>query len=464
MKKSALKIICILIPIILILQAGSGIAKEVNQKSNSKNKLLETNIDDYLDQKNEGGDIKTKIYGDNWYAQGFIPNADWITGISIKISRHSKARSNNVKDDSLLDSVKNFINKNRSERPILSFIKNIISKKSSDSEAKTQIDIGDLTISLYSTRYYSTEPFRELRNKTYSKDEIDTNAEWIKFEFGEDPITDGPFLKDYCIVVHAEGGDQESYYEWYMNDENSYTEGFSYSSEDDGSSWDMVEDKDFCFRSYGWDYSEEPDGTEKRYAVFTYDPTETRFINDCNRYKSTFLSRPEWESDNIWIYEYNSERNKLENKLKELDEYENEDDIILFIYRGHQTTLTWANEYLDRFGSKSIAMIIDCCKSGYVANPFKINGREILASSSEDELSWGLSDGSGSVFPHYILKGLKNPSIDNNNDGWISTKEVFDYASPLTTSYMEKWNMPQHPQFYDYIDDRDILLISTSDI
>ena len=48
-----------------------------------------------------------------------------------------------------------------------------------------------------------------------------------------------------------------------------------------------------------------------------------------------------------------------------------------------------------------------------------------------------------------LSKGLPNPMVDKNHDEWISAQEAFDYAKPLTTRHMHKYNREQHPVMYD---------------
>jgi len=72
-------------------------------------------------------------------------------------------------------------------------------------------------------------------------------------------------------------------------------------------------------------------------------------------------------------------------------------------------------------------------------------------SSKEREESYGDRFGNTwyGIFSYYLIQGFTNPMVDKNHDEWISAQEAFDYAKPLTTRHMHKYNREQHPVMYD---------------
>jgi hypothetical protein len=60
-----------------------------------------------------------------------------------------------------------------------------------------------------------------------------------------------------------------------------------------------------------------------------------------------------------------------------------------------------------------------------------------------------------SIFTYYLVIGLKTSSTDIDCNGWISKREAFDYSSLRTTPYVQEHGQQQHPQFFNYIPNRD---------
>lgn len=408
--------------------------------------------DEYIDQKNEGGSEEVKVYGGYWYAQDFQPDADYLTGISIYVGKRDSLASN-LSDGSLNEMMWRL----DSRYPLIQVILNLFQKLRDYSwkynlkpESET-VDLGELTIALYSRSSSTGRPGMELRSISFSPKDIEAEAGWIKCSFFDNPITDRPFVNTYFIVVYAEGGDAEHYYTWkYSSDKYKYGTGFQ--SEDSGATWKMNRDRDFCFRSYGWDYSEVPDGIEKRWAIVTYHTGLETAFNDCNRIIDIFEQSPKWDSSNIFLYRFHEDYAKLEDKLAQLDQYENKDDVIVFVYIGHgggYVNFYYLQPYFDNFGSSTV-MIVDCCYAGDEVKNFIGGDREILASSKADEESWYGAvpkEGRGCFFTIFLCQALR--------EGYATTRTAFDVAAYRTTSFQSI----QHPQFFDGISSRDIELI-----
>ncbi len=78
----------------------------------------------------------------------------------------------------------------------------------------------------------------------------------------------------------------------------------------------------------------------------------------------------------------------------------------------------------------------------------------VLASSDDDEYSYGPSPGMEySVWTEFLVRGMKGPA-DDNGDGWVTAEEDYIWAAPETTSAQPS----MHPQLYDSDDKNEIPL------
>lgn len=390
---------------------------------------------DNIDQSQEKNDGEIKIYGGKRVAQSFIPTMGNLTKIEILIRCTHETHW-------LVELVRNLAQ----SFPFLEYLIPLLEQRLLNLP-------GHLIISLFGSQ--DGVPEEQMCDTTINRDVIPQENEWLVFDFSDIGVYAG---REYCISCTASWGDDSNCYQWCYGLGDPYVGGKAVSSSDSGLSWDEITNVDFCFRTYGEYTGEEPDGVEQRWAVLTYDP-DLNFgnnivsKNDCNNYRNNFLKYPEWKSGNIWIYNYDTEWSMVRDKLLELDQYENGDDIIVFIYVGHTEGLSWTNQYFNRYGS-TIAIIIDCCyaASRGAGESLKVSGREILFGSDSDSKSCYFEH--GALFSYYLNMGLNDPSTDTNNDKWISTREAFNYAKPRVGS--------QNPQFYDGIPDYDIPLVSTT--
>lgn len=113
---------------------------------------------------------------------------------------------------------------------------------------------------------------------------------------------------------------------------------------------------------------------------------------------------------------------------------------------------------LDTLKSKNIVAVIESCHSGEMidgAQDLCGDGRVILTSCSEEELSYFLYPRLSGLFSYYIIKGL-NGQADKNQDGWVSAEELFMFAEQRTIyrSYISSIFLgiepdSQYPQIYD---------------
>jgi hypothetical protein len=83
------------------------------------------------------------------------------------------------------------------------------------------------------------------------------------------------------------------------------------------------------------------------------------------------------------------------------------------------------------------------------------DGRVILTSSTEEELSYFLYPRLSGMFSYYIIKGLDGRA-DKNHDRWVSAEELYEFAEPRTInrSYISSIFLgiepdSQYPQIYD---------------
>jgi len=163
-------------------------------------------------------------------------------------------------------------------------------------------------------------------------------------------------------------------------------------------------------------------------------------------------------------------------------------DEVLATYHSFSNPLTYLRDdelrfLINRLESQGICVIIDCCYAGgfndtssrisirsnidectYVYDDFSSsnfikgfseeiskNGRVILMSSHEDELSWGSSEGHD--FTCELIKSIGGGFGDFNNNDYISAEEAFKYTQPRIGD--DGWG--QHPTMYDgYEGDLDI--------
>ena len=453
-KNSVLKILSLSVVFMMLLTvfSVSSVASTLNQMTTISK--MDDGLGD-VDQKQEKEDGAKSFYNNTWLAQKFHPDADNLTGVSVRVYKYTKKtrvvdRGNGGMSG--LFSKFRIILRSLIKKFSLGFL-----EKWSDDGSDDSLFVLDgdgpqsLTISIYKS--LSGEP---LRSKTFSADEVGSSPGWLVFDFSDNPFYDAFEDNTFYIVCHAAGGDKNHCFNWSSGSGNPYGwTGDSFISRDNGSYFDTLEDVDFCFRSYGTSWSEQPDGIVKRYAIMIHGPDETEFKKSCEAIKKVLCS-------NVWDKEVNGEQRmwifsrvdsvEANDLIRDLDhEKENADDIILLFYSGH-TACPFYNKYVDRLGGQ-VVVILDTCYAGRYSGRFV--HAEMLMSSKSDEKSYGKAGGIG-CFTEQICDALGGYSsvADSNHDGWVSAREAYNYARYRT-------GHGQHPQFYDG-HPGDILLVRTT--
>ena len=113
---------------------------------------------------------------------------------------------------------------------------------------------------------------------------------------------------------------------------------------------------------------------------------------------------------------------------------------------------------LDRILSENMVVIVESCHSGEMIDGSEDlcgDGRVVLTSCTEEELSFFLYRRVIGLFPYYMLKGMSG-FADKNHNGWISAEELYQYTEIRThvQSYVCSFLMHslpycQHPQLFD---------------
>ena len=72
----------------------------------------------------------------------------------------------------------------------------------------------------------------------------------------------------------------------------------------------------------------------------------------------------------------------------------------------------------------------------------------MLAASGQYEFAYENSDLQHGVFTYFLLKGFSGLKADMDNDGYITIRELFNYAENQTKSYVKYYYgfVYQHPQ------------------
>ncbi|KAA0014857.1 MAG: hypothetical protein FE041_01570 [Thermoplasmata archaeon] len=394
-----------------------------------------------LDQSQTQSDGGEKIYGSIMLAQSFKPNMDKMTGISIKIGKYlekssrmgnsniEKNAKGNAKIAPKIDRIipklikTNFIKIFKRFGRVSSLVTSLATPKSST----VLDDLGSLTIEIRERSHTG----KILRSRTFTPEQISNNSGWIRFDFSK-PI-EYAFERKYCIVCYAEGGDSEHYYNWSYGSGDLYKEGYAHISRDGGEHWSGLS-VDFCFKSYGENYSEEPDGITNRYGILIYMESAS-YAKESIKAMKEVLWQHGWNEDNIWIYE-RSQYWDIKITFRELDKKEDSDDILLFMYAGH-TAWPFLDDYVKRLGAERMVVILDCCYAGQYSGRYP--HAEMLMSSRADEESWASGGLRSGVFSYFVIMAIRS--------GYKTAEEIFNFAAPKTTA--TAYPDPQHPVFYD---------------
>lgn len=100
----------------------------------------------------------------------------------------------------------------------------------------------------------------------------------------------------------------------------------------------------------------------------------------------------------------------------------------------------FANE-VNKVKAGNISVVMEQCRSGGFIDDLEKAGRTIATACKEDEDSYGMGYYTYNYFVYYWTAAVAGytPSgsivnADNNNDGYVSMKEAFNYASTNTIS------------------------------
>ncbi len=163
---------------------------------------------------------------------------------------------------------------------------------------------------------------------------------------------------------------------------------------------------------------------------------------------------------------------QLKNKLKRVSS--RKDTLLFFYYSGHSTPdklqmngTSYSFKKIKQFLKKAPATIrfavLDSCYSGVISGTkgahmipldnmgfskkLDADGYAILTSSSANELSNENEKFSGSVFTHFLVRGLQGKA-DFSKDGQISIAELYHYTYNRTVAETkDRYLNEQHPTF-----------------
>jgi hypothetical protein len=116
---------------------------------------------------------------------------------------------------------------------------------------------------------------------------------------------------------------------------------------------------------------------------------------------------------------------------------------------------TTLDGWMDNWESPLVFVDIDACRSGGLLPELSQSGRVVVTSARSDQSAWETNEFNGTVFTHYLVQGLMDPSADTNGDGCVSAEEAFTYAAGRTDSYVySHTGYHQNPQIYDGVTDQ----------
>ena len=311
------------------------------------------------------------------------------------------------------------------------------------------------------------------RTKEISGNNISRKGGWISVDFSDDPIVNYafPFSSKYrCrIVLIPKGG----YFRWYYGKGNPYPYGEALISTD-GEEWERLTDRegksliDFCFRVYGRNWDESPDGIKHYYAILWAGPLaptgKCRTYYNANRLRSTLVNHG-WNYSDITIIRDEHGEMSIEKfasfviTMRELDKIENKDDVFIFYYAGHGYyiggPLSSINMYLNTLASAQ-CIILDCCSSGSYGS--KVNGdRRVILMSSEAGKPSYCSLSIGFIFTTAIIEAINGESINgkpiNGGKGYKTAEDIFyEYARDRTIELSRGGSDAYEPQVPQIID------------
>ena len=114
-------------------------------------------------------------------------------------------------------------------------------------------------------------------------------------------------------------------------------------------------------------------------------------------------------------------------------------------------------EYMKDIDGTKVVVLDTCHSGGFIdgSSDLAEDGYVVITASDADEYSQESPRLENGVFTYYFLKGADGKA-DANNDGNMTTDELYDYADPKATGY----NPDQHAQYHDGVEG-DTVLITT---
>jgi hypothetical protein len=205
-----------------------------------------------------------------------------------------------------------------------------------------------------------------------------------------------------------------------------------------------------------------------------------------------------WPEDHLkLLINEQASRSSIESVIKDwLAPKETAESVVLFFFSGHgaqgldqppfdeadgkdeyicpydSLTDSYANDirddtlaiWLDLLDSQHASVFLTSCHGGGFTHDLSKGGRVVITACTETEESYESTTLKHTVFTHYMLKGLSNLTLlDDNKDNAVSAEEVFDYVEPLVIGYMAERGYAQHPQMYDGYDG-ELTLITTAKV
>ena len=294
---------------------------------------------------------------------------------------------------------------------------------------------------------------------------------WVTFNFGSLEIELG---KKYFIEVSQNGGDKNHFYRWYYGNGDCYSNGEGYVKEN--GNWESF-GNDFAFETYGEEDPNQGDGIVRKWALVIGTGLNSNdnygiYAKNGASIINTLLSSNGCNT----IYLKDADKDTIKQGINTIMEKEDADDIVLFHYAGHGVIrddgyrsslmpfggqLIYANELdemFNNFNSEKNIFIFDCCFSGgFITATYNLarNGRLILTSCTAEEESRAVLTEATVALSYYLHKSLQMQSLDDDAQGEkgyreISLDEVYQY---VYNSVMNGVTVPQHPQFYNGIDE-----------
>jgi hypothetical protein len=91
---------------------------------------------------------------------------------------------------------------------------------------------------------------------------------------------------------------------------------------------------------------------------------------------------------------------------------------------------------LDKVHAGKITVTMEQCNSGGFVDDLEANGRVISTACAAGESSWPMANNTYDEFVYYWISAIAGETpegttvdADDNNDGWVSMREAFDYAN-----------------------------------